>query len=504
MIMAEQNILFEVRNLVKKFPVEGKKTLTALNNVSFDIYTGEIFGVVGESGCGKSTLGRVLLQLYDATEGKAIYHGKAINEISPKYLNDQLNNLSKHRDQAAELYKKSLSASGEKAEKLRNQAYELLENGAMLIGSRILTNDTERCRDLLSKAEAELSLGSQAIMKRRELKEKRDWNDVRIAKADPENDKALIEQLKADNEALEEQIVALKKESKDHYALEDQYRAELVNGDAGEILPIVDKASDPEYIAYLDSLYTTGLDFCRLTTNEMRALRHDLQMIFQDPAASLDPRESVGKAIEESLQLNTKLSPEARKERTMMLLERVGLKREHYDQYPHNLSGGQKQRVGIARAVAMDPTFIVLDEAVSALDVSVKAQILQLLNELKKDTHITYFFITHDLGIAKHFCDRIMVMYLGNICELAPSKELFAEPLHPYTASLLSAVPRLRFGDERVKTETLEGEVPSPINPPSGCPFHSRCNKCMDICSKERPQYKEVKPGHFVACHLYD
>lgn len=497
--MADKNVLFEVRNLVKQFPLSGKRTLTAINDVSFDIYTGEVFGVVGESGCGKSTLGRVLLQLYDATDGKAIYHGKVINEISPKYLNNELNNLSKHRDQAAELYKKSLSVSGAKAEKLRQEAYDILENAATLIGSRILTNDTERCRELLEKAEAELKLGSAAIMKRRELKEKKDWNNVRIANDDPEKD-ALIKE----NEQLEEQIVALKKESKDHYALEDSYRAELVETDPGEILPIVDKASDPEYIAYLDSLYTTGLDFCKLTKNEMRALRHDLQMIFQDPAASLDPRESVGKAIEESLQLNTKLSPEARKERTMMLLERVGLKREHYDQYPHNLSGGQKQRVGIARAIAMDPTFIVLDEAVSALDVSVKAQILQLLNELKEGSHITYFFITHDLGIAKHFCDRIMVMYLGNICELAPSKELFAESLHPYTKSLLSAVPRLRFGDERVETPVLEGEVPSPINPPSGCPFHSRCDKCMEICEKEKPEYKEAKPGHFVACHLYD
>ena len=236
----------------------------------------------------------------------------------------------------------------------------------------------------------------------------------------------------------------------------------------------------------------------------MQTIRHDLQMIFQDPAASLDPRKTVGKSIEEALRLNTKLSAKARKNRTLQLLERVGLKREHYDSYPHALSGGQKQRVGIARAIAVYPEFIVLDEAVSALDVSVKAQILQLLGDIKSERNVTYFFITHDLGVAKHFCDRIMVMYLGSICELAPSKELFHNSLHPYTKSLLASVPRMRTDMSWEDTPMLTGEVPSPINPPSGCPFHTRCDQCMEICSKERPEYREVTPGHFVACHLYD
>ena len=187
----------------------------------------------------------------------------------------------------------------------------------------------------------------------------------------------------------------------------------------------------------------------------------------------------------------------------MELLEKVGLKREHYYSYPHALSGGQKQRVGIARAIALDPKFIVLDESVSALDVSVQAQILQLLNELCAEKELTYFFITHDLGVVKHFCDRIVVMYLGSVCEIADSQELFHHPMHPYTDSLLAAVPRMRVGDHSTET-VLEGEVPSAMNPPKGCPFHTRCTKCMEICKEKKPILTEMATGHLVACHLYD
>ena len=190
--------------------------------------------------------------------------------------------------------------------------------------------------------------------------------------------------------------------------------------------------------------------------------------------------------------------------RAVELLEKVGLKREHYWSYPNTLSGGQKQRVGIARAIALDTKFVVLDESVSALDVSVQAQILQLLESLSVEKHLTYFFITHDLGVVKHFCDRILVMYLGNVCELADSNVLFHNPLHPYTQSLLAAVPRLRVGQEHSTESVLEGDVPSAMNPPKGCPFHTRCSRCMEICAHEKPPVVEVEPGHFVACHLFD
>ena len=332
--MAERKILLEVRDLCKVFPLSQKRRLTSVDHVSFDIYEGEKFGIVGESGCGKSTLGRVILQLYDASSGKVIYHGKA-------------------------------------AERLHRTREE-------------------------------------------------------------------------------------------------------------------------------------GVDLCSLSRREMKTVRSDMQMIFQDPAASLDPRETVGDAISEALRLNSQMGAASRRETAEKLLEVVGLKPEQYYSYPHNLSGGQKQRVGIARALAVDPSFIVLDEAVSALDVSVKAQILKLLNQVSEERNLTYFFITHDLGVAKHFCDRIMVLYLGNVCELAPAKELFHNRLHPYTESLLDSVPRLRLESGDRKRIELEGEVPSPIDPPEGCPFHTRCKRCMEVCRKEKPRYREVTPGHYVACHLYD
>ena len=234
----------------------------------------------------------------------------------------------------------------------------------------------------------------------------------------------------------------------------------------------------------------------------MKSLRSEMQMVFQDPSASLDPRQAVGKAIEEVLALHTSLSPAARKEKVMALLERVGLRREHYHYYPNALSGGQKQRVCIARAIATDTRLVVLDESLAALDVSVQAQILSLLNELSGDGR-AYFFITHDLGVAKYFCDRIMVMYLGCECEMAPSEELFACPLHPYTQSLLAAIPRPEPREVDYEAQVLEGEVPNALHPPTGCFFHTRCSQAAELCKKERPELRELKKDHFVACHLY-
>ena len=303
---------------------------------------------------------------------------------------------------------------------------------------------------------------------------------------------------------LEGKITSARETIESHVALAKRYRQQAWDDYHGkDILPLTELTLDPEYQRKLDGNYETGINLGKLTRNEMRMLRRDMQMIFQDPAASLDPRQTVGKSIEEVFVINTDLSPEVRKERVMTLLEEVGLKREHYYVYPHTLSGGQKQRVGIARAIALNPKFIVLDECVSALDVSVQAQILQLLNELSSEKNLTYFFITHDLGVVKHFCDRIVVMYLGNVCEIADSKDLFHNPFHPYTQSLLAVVPRLRVGEHSTEL-VLEGDVPSAINPPTGCPFHTRCSQCMDICAKKKPKPREIEPGHFVACHLAD
>ncbi|WP_087973612.1 ABC transporter ATP-binding protein [Oceanobacillus rekensis] len=231
-----------------------------------------------------------------------------------------------------------------------------------------------------------------------------------------------------------------------------------------------------------------------------------MQMIFQDPYASLNPRSTVREVISEPMEVHGLFKTKKEvTERVYELLEEVGLNREHANRYPHEFSGGQRQRIGIARALALDPDFIIADEPISALDVSVQAQVVNLMKQLQEDKGLTFLFIAHDLSMVKQFSDRIGVMYLGNIVELTSSAELYENPLHPYTQALLSAIP-IPDPDIEGKRERiiLEGELPSPINPPSGCVFRTRCPVAMDICAKQKPVWQEVEQGHFVACHLYD
>jgi oligopeptide transport system ATP-binding protein len=247
-----------------------------------------------------------------------------------------------------------------------------------------------------------------------------------------------------------------------------------------------------------------GTDLTRLSAGEMRKQRKYLQMIFQDPYASLNPRMTVGAIIAEPMQIHN-LAPKAeRLARVQELLETVGLNPYFANRYPHEFSGGQRQRIGIARALAANPQFIVADEPVSALDVSIQAQIINLLEELQEKFGLTYLFIAHDLSVVRHISDRVAVMYLGKIVELATRDQLYTEPLHPYTKALLSAVPipdpKIEKKRERI---ILTGDVPSPINPPPGCHFHTRCPYVMDICRKIEPKFAAAHSGHYVACHLY-
>lgn len=421
-----------------------------------------------------------------------------------------------------------------KSKELKKNASRQLREGSRTVGSLILCENIDEIAKLFTKAEDEVKKAHECLVKLNVLRDKYDDNaavinqkatvDGLIAEIEAKSElsevdevqlndlyatkkkvaSADVNKLQAENDVLLPQIKELKAKIKEHHDIEMSYRDEAFKYRGKNILPITERTQDKAYQDKLDGNYETGINLNKLTKQELRSIRRDMQMIFQDPAASLDPRQSIGKAIEETFAINTKMPAHVRKEKTMQLLSRVGLKREHYYSYPHALSGGQKQRVGIARAIALDPSFIILDEAVSALDVSVQAQVLQLLNELSEEKNLTYFFITHDLGVVKHFCDRIMVMYLGNVCELAESKELFNNRLHPYTDSLLDSVPRLTLQEDRTKdVQILEGEVPSAMNPPKGCPFHTRCRKCMDICKVEKPEYVEALPNHFVACHLY-
>ncbi|GGE28306.1 ABC transporter ATP-binding protein [Pullulanibacillus camelliae] len=244
-----------------------------------------------------------------------------------------------------------------------------------------------------------------------------------------------------------------------------------------------------------------GENITHYRSSQLKPLKRQMQMIFQDPYASLDPRQKIGPAIEEGLIIHTSLNAQERKQKVIELMQEVGLQPSHYSRYPHEFSGGQRQRIGIARALALNPSFIVCDEAVSALDVSVQAQVINLLKRLQQDYRLTYLFISHDLGVVKHISDRVLVMYLGNMVELASVKDLYSNPRHPYTNALLSAIPRPTVAKERVKIK-LQGEIPSPANPPSGCPFHTRCPLAQSVCSDQKPEWRNIGGDHFAACHF--
>ncbi|MBT2644929.1 ATP-binding cassette domain-containing protein [Bacillus sp. ISL-41] len=319
----ENEVLLSVKDLKKHFNMGKNETLKAVDGISFDIYKGETFGLVGESGCGKSTAGRTMIGLYDRTDGEVVFNGKDVHSLSEK---------------------------------------------------------------------------------------------------------------------------------------------------------------------------------------EKFQFHKQMQMIFQDPYASLNPRSTVKEIISEPMEVHGLFpNKKERLERIYQLLEDVGLNRDHANRYPHEFSGGQRQRIGIARALALDPDFIIADEPISALDVSVQAQVVNLLKRLQEEKGLTYLFIAHDLSMVKQISNRIGVMYLGHIVELTASNQLYKKPLHPYTQALLSAIP---IPDPDVEDQReriiLQGELPSPMDPPSGCVFRTRCQHAMDICAQKKPVWQEIDKDHFVACHLYD
>ena len=249
------------------------------------------------------------------------------------------------------------------------------------------------------------------------------------------------------------------------------------------------------------SILYKGKDIAQLKGNELRDQRCKMQIIFQDPFSSLDPRKTIGETIGRPLQVHNLVPKAQRFERVLELMEKVGLDPNWVNKYPHELDGGRRQRVGIARALAVNPEYIVCDEPVSALDVSIQAQVLNLLQDLQEEMGLTYLFISHDLSVVKHLSNRIAVMYLGKIVELAESDELFAHTEHPYSKALLSAIP-IPSIDEKPQRILLQGDVPSPKNPPSGCRFHTRCPYATERCKQAEPELRDIGGGHYVACHL--
>ena len=250
-------------------------------------------------------------------------------------------------------------------------------------------------------------------------------------------------------------------------------------------------------------IYFEGNNITGLSKSAMKKYRTDMQLIFQDPYSSLSPRMTVGNIIGEAIRQHHIVPKDEVHDYVLDIMKKCGLRPQFYDRYPHEFSGGQRQRICIARALAVKPKLVICDEPVSALDVSIQAQIINLLKELQTTMGLTYIFISHDLSVVKYITDRIMVMYLGNMMEMGDTAGIFRTPLHPYTQALFSAVP-VPDPDVKMKRIILEGDIPSPANPPSGCKFHTRCSKCMGVCAAKAPRYVEAEAGHFVACHLYD
>ncbi|MBM3143666.1 MAG: dipeptide ABC transporter ATP-binding protein [Chloroflexi bacterium] len=248
------------------------------------------------------------------------------------------------------------------------------------------------------------------------------------------------------------------------------------------------------------SVFFDDVDVFRLQGKELKEMRRQMQIVFQDPYASLDPRLPIGESVAEGLKIHGMGNGKERVDKVMQMLRKVGLEDYHANRYPHEFSGGQRQRIGIARALAMQPKFIVLDEPVSALDVSIQAQVLNLLKDLQKEFGLTYLFVAHNLAVVEHISDRVAVMYLGKIAEMAPRDDLFGKPIHPYTQALMSAIP---IPDPTMKRERiiLTGDVPSPLNPPPGCRFHPRCPLAQENCAVDEPELRQLRPDHAVACH---
>ncbi len=246
-----------------------------------------------------------------------------------------------------------------------------------------------------------------------------------------------------------------------------------------------------------------GKDITNISKKEMQSFRTDMQLIFQDPYSSLPPRMTIGNIISEAVKVHNIVPKEQVTEYVLDIMKKCGLQPHYYDRYPHEFSGGQRQRICIARALAVKPKLVICDEPVSALDVSIQAQIINLLKELQIKDNLTYIFISHDLSVVKYITDEIMVMYLGNVMEYGETDEIFDNPLHPYTKALFSAVPA-PDPDIKMNRIILSGDIPSPANPPKGCKFHTRCEKCMNVCKFKTPEYVENTPNHFVACHLFN
>jgi len=442
----DNKYMLEVKNIKEYFPIEtdffGKPTrfLRAVDEVSFSIEKGKTIGVVGESGCGKTTLGRTILKLYEATGGNIIFNGIDITKFTKK----QMVNLN---------YDKYLLKQN-----LDNEINEIEQTYSEKIKS--LNKEASNYLEEVSNVKKEKNKKIADARKRYNASLKN--INVEIAES--------VKKLKEEFNKAKQDLI--KKGNK------EQYEEELNN---------------------LRSEYRVNLRKLTKNTN----LRTEMQLIFQDPYSSLPPRMTVGNIITEAVKVHHIVPDNEIKDYVRDIMKKCGLQPQYFDRYPHEFSGGQRQRICIARALAVKPKLVICDEPVSALDVSIQAQIINLLKELQLKMGLTYVFISHDLSVVKYITDKILVMYLGNMMEQGDTDDIFDNPLHPYTKALFSAVP-VPDPDYKMNRIILGGDIPSPANPPKGCKFHTRCSECMNVCKFKNPEYIEARPNHFVACHLYN
>lgn len=477
----EEKTLLKVENLQKYFPINKSSIfqrkveyVKANKDISLDILKGETLGIVGESGCGKSTFGRTLIQLYEQTGGVTLYYGDSIETMMPEYVKNVYKSVPSlmgtfFEDEAALLTLEKrvdelhIDEDIESLRVIRNNFESKYGNALRLVGGLLLHPNLNLVKDILVE---KYSVGSKLSKAKRDF----DFEAFRLDISGKETSKK--------KEDLANQVAEIQKE--------------MATVDT-KLVATKDAVRGHEAYRRLEDHRDSGIDISKLNKEEMRHLRKDLQIIFQDPYSSLDPRFTVGNIIGEGLVAHgifESTKSEGYQEYIEDIMEKCGLDRSFIHRYPHQFSGGQRQRIGIARALALKPKFIVADEAVSALDVSIQSQVINLLQDLKEEHNLTYLFITHDLGVVRFISDRIGVMYFGRMVELAPAEEIFTNPQHPYTKQLLAAIPRM--DKDQAEIEKLLAKSNNPNFDFQGFYETGEADK----------EWYEVTPGHFVACRI--
>ena len=441
-----------------------------------------------------------------------MYYGRSREEIAPEYVKKTLSapekylNLYKDAKAKADKITAQVEAEGEKASFFLLQEKNLADANA----KAALMNVTKILGGLITVSE--MKEGATILLNQHNVLVKIDKLNRKLTDIDASIDiyesKIKLDSAESDEKTIKSESATLNAFRAKKEKIIETIKALRIEEDRlqKEIDAIRAKYKDDEEFQKYEAMLDAGIDLARLKYREIRRLRKDLQIVFQDPYSSLDPRMTIGQIIEEGLVTHKyfKHGSPKMKEYILKVMRDCGLQDYMLHRYPHQFSGGQRQRVCIARALAVKPKFVVCDECVSALDVSIQSQIINLLLELKEKEHLTYLFISHDLSVVRYISDRIGVMYLGNLVELASSETIFKDPRHPYTVALLSSIPTTDPDDLNKERIILEGNIPSPIRPPEGCKFHTRCFMACDKCKRVPPPLVEIEPGHFVACHFTD